>query len=284
MGDLEGRRYVVTGSNTGIGRVTALELARRGGEVWLANRSEEKTRPVIDEIVAAGGRARFVPLDLSDLASVRACADRILGETDRLDALINNAGLARAPGSTKQGFEVTFGVNHLGHFLLTNRLLPALEKAASEHAPARIVNVSSRGHYRASRFDWDALRKPTRSYTGLPEYNVSKLANVLFTKELARRLGTGKVHAYALHPGVVASDVWRGVPWPFQGLIKRFMISNEEGARTTLYCATSPECAGATGRYYDLCREKTPNPVSEDAALAKELWAKSEAWTAPFSA
>jgi NAD(P)-dependent dehydrogenase (short-subunit alcohol dehydrogenase family) len=273
--DLAGRFIVVTGANTGIGRPTAEKLAARGARVVLACRSEERTRPVLDAIAASGGEAEFVALDLGDLASVRAAAERILAMERPIDVLLNNAGLAGLRGQTKDGFELTFGTNHLGHFALTLRLLPALRKAGR----ARIVNVSSKAHYDAKGIDWDALRQPTKAISGLPEYAVSKLANVLFTAELARRVGSEGIHSYALHPGVVATDVWRQVPWPIRPLLKLGMISNEEGAATSLYCATSPEVADHDGRYYDDCREKKPSALARDPALARELWERSVGWT-----
>ncbi len=219
---------MVTGANTGIGAATARALAARGGKLWLACRSEEKARPVLDEIRAAGGRAELLALDLADLASVRKSAAEFLARDEPLHVLVNNAGLAGKRGLTRDGFEITFGTNHLGPFLFTTLLLPRLRASA----PARIVNVSSVAHYQAKGIDWEALRRPTVTRTGLREYSVSKLCNVLFTKELARgRAGAG-VHSYALHPGAVASDVWREVPPPFRWLIKLFMLSNEEGAQT----------------------------------------------------
>lgn len=268
---------IVTGANTGIGRVTAETLAKRGAHVVLACRSREKTQPVLDAIAASGGSAEMVPLDLGDLESVRACAKDLLARGTPVQVLVNNAGLAGLRGATKQGFEVTFGTNHLGPFLLTTMLLPLLRSGK----PARIVNVSSKAHRGARAIDWDALRKPTSSTTGVLEYNVSKLCNVLFTKELARgRAGEG-VHSYALHPGVIASDVWRQVPWPIRPLMKLFMKTTEEGAQTSLYCATSPEVASHDGRYYVDCKEATINPLGDDAELAKQLWLKSEEWTRP---
>jgi NAD(P)-dependent dehydrogenase (short-subunit alcohol dehydrogenase family) len=273
--DLDGKVMLVTGANTGIGRVTAEVLARRGARVILACRSEEKTKPVLDAIAAAGGSAEFVALDLADLASVRACAAKVLEKEEPLHVLVNNAGLAGLRGVTKQGFELTFGTNHLGHFLLTTLLLPRLRASA----PARIVNVSSGSHYKAKGIDFDALRKPTAHVTGMPEYEVSKLANVLFTKELARgRAGAG-VHSYALHPGVVASDAWRQMPWPVRPLAKLFMLTNEEGAKTTLYCATSPDVANDDGLFYDKEKQREPSKLAFDEALAKKLWEKSEEWT-----
>jgi NAD(P)-dependent dehydrogenase (short-subunit alcohol dehydrogenase family) len=156
-------------------------------------------------------------------------------------------------------------------------LLPRLR----ERPGSRVVNVSSRDHARAKGIDFEALRRPTRNMTGLPEYSVSKLANVLFTRELARR--EPRVHAYALHPGVVASDVWRRVPWPVRPLIKLFMLSTEDGAKTTLYCATSPDVADQTGRYYDDCAEVPPMGLSTDDLLAHKLWDRSVEWIAPFA-
>jgi NAD(P)-dependent dehydrogenase (short-subunit alcohol dehydrogenase family) len=277
MGELAGKVYIVTGANTGIGKVTALELARRGARVILASRSADKTQAVIDEIRKATGNAdvELLSLDLADLASVRAAAKAFLDRGLPLHGLINNAGLAGLRGRTADGFEMTFGTNHLGHFLFTALLLDKLKASA----PARIVNVSSVAHRRAQGIDWDAVRKPARRIDGVHEYAVSKLANVLFTKELARRLAGSGVTAYALHPGAVATDVWRHVPWPFRPLIKMFLKSPEEGARTTLYCATAPELAGESGRYYQDSKETPASPVAEDAALAADLWRRSAEWT-----
>ncbi|MGH7270009.1 MAG: SDR family oxidoreductase [Polyangiaceae bacterium] len=274
--DLSGRFIVITGATSGIGRVTAEELCRRGAAVVLACRSKEKTLPVLAAIHAAGGEAQFIALDLGDFASVRACAAQIDAIERPIDVLVNNAGVAGQRGITKDGFELAFGTNHLGHFLLTALLAPKLRAAAGR---ARIVNVASRSHYDAKGIDFDAVRKRTRSVTGLPEYSASKLANVLFTRELAIRIGPAGVHSYALHPGVVATDAWRRVPWPIRPLIKLRMISNEEGAKTSLYCATSPEVQGQDGLYYDTCREKTPSQLALDADLARRLWEKSVEFT-----
>jgi retinol dehydrogenase-12 len=277
--DLAGQFIVITGANTGIGRSTAQVLARRGADVVLACRSEEKTRPVLESIEAAGGgKATFAPLNLGDFASVRAAAAQIAGAADArgrpIDILINNAGVAGQRGITKDGFELAFGTNHLGHFLLTMLLGSKLRRGS-----ARIVNVASQAHYTAKGIDFDAIRARTRTITGLPEYGVSKLANVLFTKGLARRMGSTGIHSYALHPGVVASDAWRRVPWPIRPLMKMRMISNEEGAKTTLYCATSPDVAGDDGKYYDECREKEPSGPAQDPELADVLWKKSVEFT-----
>ncbi len=276
MGDLDGRTYLVTGANAGIGRETVRALAGRGAKMFLASRSRDKTQPVIDEIAAQSGapdRVGFLPLELGDLTSVRACAAAFLATGEPLHGLINNAGLAGKRGLTESGFELAFGTNHVGHFLLTSLLLDRLR----ESAPARIINVASDAHQSARGIDWDAVRQPTRSRAGLREYAVSKLANVLHAQELGRRLdGTG-VTTYALHPGVVASDVWRQIPWPIRSVIKLRMLSPADGAKTTLYCATSPEVADETGQYYDDARRTQPGTAATPA-LAAELWERSEAW------
>jgi dehydrogenase/reductase SDR family protein 13 len=275
IGDLDHRTFLVTGANTGIGRETVRALADRGARVFVAGRSETKTVPVIDEIVAKTGNSalKSLSLDLGDLASVRACASEFLRTGEPLHALINNAGLAGARGMTGSGFELAFGTNYVGPFLLTGLLLERLR----ESAPARIVNVSSIGHYRAAGIDYEAVRQRTKSLTGLPEYAVSKLGNVLHAQELARRLGGDGITTYSLHPGAIASDVWRRVPWPVRPLLKRGMRSPAEGARTSLYCATSPELANESGHYYDDCRRKEPSAVATQQ-LAAELWDRSVAW------
>ncbi len=275
MGDLDGRVFLVTGASTGIGRATVLALADRGATVFLACRSEAKTRPVIDEIAARTGNARlgFLPLDLADLASVKACAEAFLATGEPLHVLINNAGLAGRRGITRSGFELAFGTNYVGPFLLTRLLLHRL----AESAPARIVNLSSEAHYRASGIDFDAVRERTKTITGYPEYSVSKLANLLHAQELARRLDGSGVTTYALHPGVIASDIWRRVPWPLRSLMTRRMRTPQEGATTSLYCAASPQVAGESGGYYDDARRKEPGAAATPQ-LAADLWERSRAW------
>jgi NAD(P)-dependent dehydrogenase (short-subunit alcohol dehydrogenase family) len=273
--ELAGRTFMVTGGNTGIGRATVAELARRGGRVYVACRSPEKGRRAVADIVAVTGSdaVAFLPLDLADLASVRRCAEEFLALGEPLHVLINNAGVAGRRGVTRDGFELAFGVNHLGHFALTTALLDRL--AAS--APARVVTVASDSHYQARGVDFEAVRRPTASITGMPEYAVSKLCNVLFSAELARRGQEQGITTYALHPGVVASDIWRRVPWPIRPLIKLRMISSEEGARTSIYCATSGSVAAASGRFYDHSREREPSQVATPD-LARVVWEQSQAW------
>lgn len=277
--DLAGKTFIITGANTGIGKITAKELARQGARVILACRSQSKTDPVIEEIKRETGneQVEFIALDLSDLASVRACAEALLAKAPKIHGLINNAGVVAKRGSTtKDGYEMTFGTNHLGHYLLTRLLTDRLKQTGG----ARIVNVSSASHYRAKDIDWSAVQKPTKTVVGLKEYEVSKLANVLFTKELARHLEGSGVTTYAVHPGVVATDAWRRFPNPIRWVIKQFMITPEQGAQSSLVCATSPELAAQSGRYYTTGgKEKRPSKAAGDAELAKTLWSKSAEWT-----
>lgn len=273
--DVKDKTIIVTGANTGIGRVTAEELAGAGAHVFMACRSRERSEPVRDQIRASSGndRVELLDLDLGSFDSVRACAAQFAERDSKLDILINNAGLAGARGTTESGFEVHFGVNHMGHFLLTHLLLPHMNGVEG----ARVVNVASRAHQKTRGIDFDTVTESTKTKTGFPEYCVSKLANVVFNMKLAEVLeGTG-IHTYALHPGVVASDVWRRVPRLVQPLMKLFMITNEEGAQTTLYCATSPEVADHNGLYYDKSSlKKTASHASP--ALAEECWTRSLEW------
>jgi retinol dehydrogenase 12 len=276
-GELAGRTFLVTGANTGIGRATAAGLAARGGRVYLACRSPERGRQAAAGIAAATGNhgVAFLPLDLADLASVHRCAEEFLALGEPLHALINNAGVGGSRGRTRDGFELAFGINHLGHFALTAGLLGCL--AAS--APSRVVTVSSTLHFRARGIDFEAVRRRTPSFTGMSEYAVSKLCNVLFSAELARRAEGRGITTYALHPGGVATDIYRRAPRPVRKLITLRALSPEEGARTSLYCATSDSVAADSGRYYDLCREQDPSPVATPE-LARALWERSEAWVA----
>lgn len=274
---LNGKIALVTGANSGIGRITARTLALQGYRVFLACRSEARTLPILDEIhrLSEGtAQAEFLPLDLGDLDSVRCCAEIFLKRGVLLHLLICNAGLAGQRGLTTSGFELTFGTCHIGHFLLVELLLERLR----ESVPARIVMVSSKAHRHAKGIDFDTLRQPTRSRAGIPEYAVAKLANLLHAKELARRLDGSGITTYAVHPGIVATDVWRTLPKPFACLVKRFMRSEEEGATTTLYCATAAELAMQSGLYYADCHVEEPSPQARDPMLAERLWRHSEAW------
>ena len=273
-GDLSGRTFLVTGGNTGIGLATARALAKRGGRVHLACRSEQKGQAAAAAVAAEAGsdQVTFLHLDLADLGSVRASAQAFLALNEPLHVLINNAGVAGRRALTKDGFELMFGVNHLGHFAFTIALLDCLTSSN-----ARIVNVSSDAHYAAKGVNFDQLRRPARGITGMAEYAVSKLCNVLFTQELARRLAGTGVASYSLHPGVVASDIWRRVPAPVRPLVTRRMLTVDQGAQTSLYCATSPELAGVSGLFYDNCAEREPSRVATPE-LAGQLWERSGKW------
>jgi len=281
MSDLTGRNFLVTGANAGIGYATSLDLARRGARVHLGSRSRAKGEAAVAAIAAETGSSqlRLLTLDLADLASVRKAADEVLALGEPLHVLINNAGVAGVRGKTADGFELTFGTNHLGHFALTQALLPLLTESASAATPARIVSVASDSHYQAKGIDFDALRNRTRGITGMPEYAVSKLCNVLHAAELGRRLADSGVTTYSLHPGVVASEIWRRVPWPARQIMTRRMLTIEQGAQTSLYCATSAEVAGESGKYYDRCRVAEPSKIAT-AELAGRLWDYSSKWSA----
>jgi retinol dehydrogenase 12 len=269
------RTFLVTGGNTGIGLATAIALARGGGRVYIACRSAERAAPAVTAIKAASGSdsVGLLPLDLASLASVRDCATSFLARDEPLHVLVNNAGVGGQRGLTADGFELHFGVNHLGHFALTLLLLDRL----TESGRARVVNVSSDSHYSAKGIDFDAVKRRT-SFTGTREYAISKLCNVLFTQELARRLGDGAaVTTYALHPGVVASDIWRRVPALVRPLMTRRMITTEEGARTPVFCATSAEVASQTGLFYDECQVRPASQVATPE-LAERLWKHSAEW------
>jgi retinol dehydrogenase-12 len=276
MGSLSSTVAVVTGSNTGIGRETATQLAREGATVVLACRSEEKTRPVLDEMKASTGNEQleFLRLDLGDLGSVRDAAAELLSNDRPLHLLVNNAGVAGQRGLTKSGFEMTFGVNHVGHYLFTTLLL---ERIASS-GPARIVNVSSGNHFNATGIDFEAVRRPTRTFVGLKEYDVSKLANVCFTRALVERVDPAQVSVFTSNPGPVATDVWRRMPKPVYALYRRIarLRSVQEGAKSTVKAATA---AGlTTGTYFD--QDCEPKEISRyaTAELAEDLWQRSEAW------
>jgi NAD(P)-dependent dehydrogenase (short-subunit alcohol dehydrogenase family) len=255
--------YLITGASSGIGRAAALALAGPGTNLVLAGRSEERTQPVIDLIREMGGEARHVPLDLASLSSVAAAMEsyRPMGPM----VLINNAGLT-GRGITADGFELAFGVNYLGHYLLTRLLQERSE---------RVVNLASDAHYGAGGIDWAAVTRPTRSLTGYPEYQVSKLCMVLLTLELARRGHS----AYAVHPGVVATGMWRRLPQPFRWLVTRGMLTPEQGAKTVVECARQ---GGPTGRYWFEGRAKEPSSRADDPGLARELWERSEGWVGPY--
>jgi NAD(P)-dependent dehydrogenase (short-subunit alcohol dehydrogenase family) len=269
--------FLITGGNTGIGLATAVALARDGGRVYIACRSAAAGGAALARIKSESGSGdvRLLALDLASLSSVRDCAAEFLAFDEPLHVLVNNAGVGGQRGQTADGFELHFGVNHLGHFALTQLLL---ERLTASGPGARVVNVSSEAHYGARGVDFAAVRQSTATFAGAREYAVSKLCNVLFTQELARRLAGTGVTTYALHPGVVASDIWRRVPRLARPFITRRMLTTEQGAVTSVYCATSPAVAADSGLYYDKCAVREPSPVAT-RELAGKLWQHSAEWT-----
>jgi len=269
--------YIVTGASAGIGKSTAAQLARTGAPVLLLCRSEARAQRAVDDIKRATGNdgVEFLLLDLGDYASIRACADRILQRHQRIDALINNGGTGSTRGGvTKDGFELCFGTNHLGHFLLTHLLLDRLVASA----PSRIVTVTSKAHEWVKSIDWEAVVRPTQSETGFKEYQVSKLANLLFTRALAERLQGTQVTTYAVHPGLVATNALNKIPWWVRLLLAPVTISEERGARPSVRCATDPALAGVSGCYYAGLKEKAPARHAQERSLADELWSRSAGW------
>ena len=272
--------FFVTGANSGIGLALVEALAARGSAVSiiLATRSEKRTAPVLSDLKSRYPAAQFqwLHLDVSDLGSVRGAAQSFLATKQPIDVLVNNAGIAGTRRLSPEGYDITYATNHIGPFLLTNLLLPRLREAPQ----GRVVNVASNAHFMAKELDWSVLERRTEpKRSAFKDYAVTKLMNILHAKELARRLAGSRVTTYSLHPGAVASNIWRSVPWPVQPLIKLFMLSNEAGAKTPLYCATAPELATISGRYYYKSREAKTSPLAQDAALARELWERTAAIT-----
>jgi NAD(P)-dependent dehydrogenase (short-subunit alcohol dehydrogenase family) len=241
--------------------------------VVLACRNQDKAEAAAESIRSESGNPRVSThvLDLGDLEAVRDSAQRYLDSQRPLHVLVNNAGLAGHQGLTRDGFEVAFGTNHLGHFLWTLLLLDRMRVST----PARIVMVASRNHSKVSGIDYGAVARPTQTTTGLREYGVSKLANVLFASELARRLAGEDINTYSLNPGRVASDIWKRVPWPLRELFKKTMLTNEEGAKTSVMCACDEALADHSGRYYDQCREVPASDNARSEGRALELWERS---------
>lgn len=258
---------VVTGISSGIGRATALGLGALGYAVIGAGRSELRTQPVIDEIVSSGGAAEFLQMDLASLASVHEAAERLRDRDRPIDVLVANAGVGGVRGVTSDGFEIHFGVNHLGHFALVGGVIPALADQA------RVVVVSSEAHRRAETIDYDRLRSPSGWLGVFHAYGVSKLANILFARSLAER--APHLKTYAVHPGVVDTNIFPTFVKPFV----RNRRTPEQGAETSIWCATSPDLADETGRYYAYKKERRPSDPALDDRLAAELWLRSEEWS-----
>jgi NAD(P)-dependent dehydrogenase (short-subunit alcohol dehydrogenase family) len=277
---MERRSVLITGGNTGLGLETAVALARKGAVVVITSRDAQKGAAAVAEIRSRSGSeaVEVMELDLADLASVRAFASRYAEAHDHLDVLVNNAGLMLGSRrETVDGYEMTFQVNHLGPFLLTNTLRDLLVAGDA----ARVVNVASAAHSSARKgLDFDDLQA-TKRYRSYTVYARSKLANILFTRELARRWDDTGVTANAVHPGFVASRFGRDgdygrlseIVFP---LLRPFAHTPEEGARTQIYVASAPELAGITGGYWAKSAPATPSAAAQDDAAAARLWEVSE--------
>ena len=274
--DMSGKVCLVTGANSGIGKETAEGLARMGATLVMVCRDRERGQAALEEIKSKSG-SRSVELMICDLASqaqIRKLAEEFKQKHNRLDVLVNNAGLVLTRRTmTEDGLETTFAVNHLGYFLLTNLLLDLIKQSA----PARIVNVASTAH-RSATIDFNDLQEE-RSYGTMRAYGQSKLANILFTYELARRLEGSGVTVNCLHPGIIGTNIFRAAPGILSVAAKLIFKSPKKGAETSIYLATSPEVAQVTGKYFDDKRVVSSSPESYDTAVAERLWQVSEQMT-----
>lgn len=280
MTSLAGKEIVVTGATDGIGKVTARELAKMGASVTIVGRDAAKGETVVRELCQAAGHDRvgFVSGDLATQKGVRAAASAIKGRLKKLDVLVNNAGaMFQRRELTEDGIERTFALNHLGYFLLTHELLDLLKASA----PARIVTVASAAH-QGAKLDMNDLQN-AKNYSGLRAYAQSKLANIYFTYELARRLQGTNVTANCLHPGFVASRFGNNTGGIFRLMIGWAKlvaaISEDNGAKTSVYLASSPEVQGVSGKYFDKCAAVPSSAVSNDVDIARALWRESERLT-----
>jgi NAD(P)-dependent dehydrogenase (short-subunit alcohol dehydrogenase family) len=276
---MNGKVVLITGGNAGLGFETAIKIARMGATVVIVARDHTRGQEALTTIKARTGNSNVLLLvcDMASMASVRTLAENFSSQHARLDVLVNNAGsVSGAQRITPEGFEWTFAANYLGHFLLTNLLLPVLRKSA----PVRIVNVSSVGHRQAT-IDFTNLHFEKGGYSIMNAYGRSKLAQILFTRELARRLQGSGVTVNALHPGAVATGIWTKavLPWYVRGPIAvakaLFMLTPEQAADRIVYLATSPDVEGQTGGYYEKNRLVEPAPAARDPGLAAQLWDES---------
>ncbi|XP_072536148.1 retinol dehydrogenase 13 [Salminus brasiliensis] len=277
---LDGKTVLITGANTGIGKETARDMARRGARVVMACRDLTRAEAAAEEIRRATGNGNVVTrhLNLASLYSVREFAKEFLATEERLDILINNAGVMMCPKwVTEDGYEMQLAVNHLGHFLLTNLLVEMLESST----PSRVVNVSSIAHV-GGKIEFDDLFFDKRPYNSLVSYRQSKLANVLFSKELARRMRGAGVSSYSLHPGVIRTELGRHVEswYPLMKTLLSLpsillMKTPWQGAQTSIYCAVTEGLENKSGGYFSDCAEREPAPEGKDDEVAQRLWKES---------
>lgn len=268
--DIRGKTVLITGATSGIGLTAATELARRGARVVMVGRDPARTAEAAARVAAAGDVSSLL-CDFSSFADIRRLAAEFRARHDRLDVLVNNAGgVSKTRQVSKDGIELTFAVNHLGYFLLTTLLTDLLVKSA----PARVVSVASVGH-RSGTLDFDDLGFE-RNYGIMRAYSRSKLANVLFSNELARQLAADGVTSNSLHPGAVSTRIWAGAPWfaqPFIAVFRAFaFISAEKGGSYIVDLAANPAFEHVTGKYFEEGVMKDPAPLARDEALARRLW------------
>jgi len=284
--NLDNKVVVITGCNTGIGKITAHEISKKGARIIMLCRNTEKADEAATEIRKdTGNQVDVHKLDLSSLKSVRECAQILLDKEDKIDILINNAGIMTCPEwKTEDGFEMQIGTNHFGHFLLTELLIPLLRKSSATGFTPRVVIVSSLAHEQGS-INWDDVhfQKTPGSYNTITAYGQSKLANVLHATELARRVEDFGIRVYSLHPGVISTELGRhleeryGCVFKFFFSVMRFFIKTPfHGAQTTLYCALEPSLENESGKYYSDCARKTPSRNARNEQDQKRFWEMSE--------
>ncbi len=276
---MKNKIILITGANSGIGKATLYGLAKKEAHIVMLCRNKEKSEKVRKEVIAKTGNKNIdlQVIDLSDLNSVRKTAEKINQNYKQIDVLINNAGASFIKRElSADGYEKTFAINHLGHFLLTNLLLDKLKKAES----ARIINVSSIAHIKGY-INFDDLNAE-KNYKGMPAYRRAKLANILFTNELAGKLKNTEITVNSLHPGIIRTNFTQNAGFlinTIAKLVAPFLTSPAKGAETSIYLASSDKVSGITGKYFVNCKIKDTNEEAKNEEIAKRLWKISEKMT-----
>lgn len=277
---MKDKKVIITGANSGIGKAMAIALAGMGAHIIMVCRNEEKAYDAMQDIIQVSGNSNInvVLCDFSEQRQIHRASEDIHILLEHADVLINNAGLFMSKRQlTIDGFEMTFAVNHLGYFLFTHLMLDLL-KAAPE---ARIVNVSSAAHRWVNQFDWNNLQAEKR-FSKMQAYAISKLCNILFTYELARKLKGSHITANCLHPGAVSTNIGNSSGWFFSRIFKlgrSFLLTPEQGAATSIYLASSPKVKGVSGKYFSNKRIQASSPISRSKDIAKRLWEMSKEMT-----